>query len=92
MEETAVKTSTETCLILCFFSIYPSSSSSAEHFILILIQIMTAGDNHILTVEIERFQKIFESCDGVNGADPLPIIYHITPFQSPHIIMEASPE
>lgn len=53
---------------------------------------MTAGDNHILTVEIERFQKIFESCDGVNGADPLPIIYHITPFQSPHIIMEASPE
>lgn len=72
MGETAVKTSVKTCF-LCT-SISPPSSS-AEHFTLILIHIMSAGDNHILTVEMERFQKIFEWCDGVNGADPLTIIY-----------------
>lgn len=39
---------------------------------------MTSVDNHTLTVEMERSQKIFEWCDGVNGADPLTIIYPIT--------------
>lgn len=48
----------KTCLILCI-SILPQSSP-AEYFILILIQVVSAGDNHILTVEMERFQKIFE--------------------------------
>lgn len=66
----------KTCHIL-FISIL-WQSSPAEHFILILIQMVTAGDNHIPTVEMERFQKIFEWGDGVNGADPLTIIYPIT--------------
>lgn len=39
---------------------------------------MTAGDNHILTVEMERFQKIFDGGDGVNGANPLAIINSVT--------------
>lgn len=76
MGETVVKTSVKTCLIL-YISIQPPSSS-ADHFILILIQIVTAGDNHIPTEEMERFQKIFDWGDGVNGADPLTIIYPIT--------------
>lgn len=58
MEETEVKTSMKSCLISCI-SIQPPSST-AEHFILILIHILTAGDNHIPTEEIERFQEIFE--------------------------------
>lgn len=51
---------------------------------------MTAGDNHTLTIEMKHFLKIFEWGDGVNGADPLTIIYPIT--LPPHIIMAASPE
>ena len=76
MGQTVVKTWLKACLILCI-SIQPPSSS-VQRFVLILIQIMTARDNHILTVEMERFHKIFEWGDGVNGADPLTIIYPIT--------------
>lgn len=76
MGETAVKTSVKTCLILCI-SISPQSSP-ADHFILILIHIVAAADNHIPTEEMERFQKIFEWSDGVNRADPLTMIYPIT--------------
>jgi len=38
---------------------------------------MTAGENHILTIEMERYQRIFEMGDGVTGADPLTIIYSV---------------
>lgn len=76
MRETVVKTSVKTCLIL--YNSISLPSSSADHFILILIHIVTAGDNHIPTEEMEHFQKIFEWGDGVNGADLLTIIYPIT--------------
>ena len=69
----SIKTSMKTCLI----SILPPSST-AERFILIRIQIVTAADNHILTAETERFQNLFEWGDGVKWAGPLTALQPIT--------------
>lgn len=53
-------------------------SFSEGPFILFLILIMPAWDNHFLTVELKHFSENIWTCDDVNGADPLTTIYSVT--------------